>query len=260
MISPKRVAGPRRTGTGAERDLLRRQQYVPVLGFADRHCGMTELGKRGNWHPGSRTTGPRQGRAIPDRDTALNRPGRTIGAGPQGRHFVRRPDRPATGAWLAAWLLAAALLGGAALGGAGAAEVAGPRATACAAAEAPAGPRLRVTVIGARKVAGNVTITVYGPRPEDFLARGGRLARQRILLQGLAAEACFALSEVGAYAIVVYHDENNDHDFNRTSIGMPAEGYGFSNDAPALIGVPRFEAARFTVPAGGSQMTIRLRY
>ncbi|MCO6416020.1 DUF2141 domain-containing protein [Siccirubricoccus sp. KC 17139] len=137
---------------------------------------------------------------------------------------------------------------------------AGPRATACAAAEAPAGPRLQVTVTGARKVAGNITITVYGPRPEDFLARGGRLARQRILLQGSAAEACFALSEAGDYAIAVYHDENNDHDFNRTLIGTPAEGYGFSNDAPALIGLPSFEAVRFAVPVGGSQMTIRLRY
>ncbi len=146
------------------------------------------------------------------------------------------------------------------LGGASAAAGAGPRANACAAAEAPAGPRLQVTVTGARKVAGNITITVYGPRPEAFLARGGRLARQRILLRGTSAEACFALSEVGDYAIAVYHDENNDHDFNRTLIGMPAEGYGFSNDAPALIGAPSFEAVRLTVPAGGSQMTIRLRY
>ncbi|SDB74702.1 DUF2141 domain-containing protein [Belnapia rosea] len=191
----------------------------------------------------------------------MNRPGWTIGARLQGRQFRRRSDRPATGAWPAVWLLAAALFGGAALGGrAGAAAAAGARATACAAAEAPAGPQLRVTVTGARKVAGNITITVYGPRPEDFLARGGRLARQRILLQGPAAEACFALSEAGTYAIAVYHDENNDHDFNRTMVGMPAEGYGFSNDAPALIGVPSFEAVRFTVPIDGSRMTIRLRY
>ncbi|MBL6081716.1 DUF2141 domain-containing protein [Belnapia sp. T18] len=161
---------------------------------------------------------------------------------------------------MAAWLLTAILAGGAALRGADAAAAAGARATACAAADAPAGPRLQVTVTGTRKVAGNITITLYGPRPEDFLARGGRIARQRILLHGAAAEACFALSEAGAYAIAVYHDENNDHVFNRTMVGMPAEGYGFSNDAPALVGVPSFEAVRFAVPVGGSQMTIHLRY
>jgi uncharacterized protein (DUF2141 family) len=117
-----------------------------------------------------------------------------------------------------------------------------------------------VTVTGARRVAGNVTITVYGSRPEAFLARTGKLARQRIPLRGPSAEACFALSTPGDYAIVVYHDENDDHDFNRTLLGLPAEGYGFSNDAPTLVGLPSFGDVRFAVAPDGARMTIRLRY
>ena len=70
----------------------------------------------------------------------------------------------------------------------------GPRVTACAAADAPAGPRLHVTVTGARRVAGNVTITVYGPKPERFLASHAYLARQRVTLRTTSAEACFALA------------------------------------------------------------------
>jgi uncharacterized protein (DUF2141 family) len=91
-----------------------------------------------------------------------------------------------------------------------------------------------VTVTGARRAAGNVTVTLYGARREDFLARGRRLARQRVPLAAAAtaAHACFALSAPGDYALAVYHDENDDHDFNRTALGLPAEGYGFSNDAP----------------------------
>ncbi|MBP0491225.1 DUF2141 domain-containing protein [Pararoseomonas indoligenes] len=136
----------------------------------------------------------------------------------------------------------------------------GPRVTACAAADAPQGPRLQVTVTGARRVAGNATITLYGPRPEHFLASRAYLARQRIPLRATSAEACFALAAPGTYAIAVYHDENDDHDFNRTLIGMPAEGYGFSNDAPTVTGLPAFADVRFTVPPGESRMTIRLRY
>ncbi|WP_201306080.1 DUF2141 domain-containing protein [Roseomonas harenae] len=146
------------------------------------------------------------------------------------------------------------------LAGAGLARAAEPRATACAAPEAPAGPRLRVTVTGARRVAGNVTVTIYGPRAEAFLARRAYLARQRIMLRAPSVEACFALSAPGDYAIAVYHDENNDHDFNRNLIGIPAEGYGFSNDAPTTIGLPSFSDVRFTAPPGESRMTIRLRY
>jgi uncharacterized protein (DUF2141 family) len=137
---------------------------------------------------------------------------------------------------------------------------AAPRAGACGAPNALEGPRLRVAVTGARRAAGNVTVTLYGSRREDFLARGGRLARQRVPLAGPAAEACFALSAPGDYAVAVYHDENDDRDFNRNALGLPGEGYGFSNDAPTTLGLPDFDAVRFTLPPGETRVTVRLRY
>jgi uncharacterized protein (DUF2141 family) len=133
-------------------------------------------------------------------------------------------------------------------------------AAACGTPGAPAGPRIEVVVTGARKVAGNMTITLYGSRPEAFLARTGKLARQRVPVHGPETEACFGVSAPGDYAIAVYHDENDDHDFNRSILGRPEEGYGFSNDAPTTIGLPSFDAVRFPIGADGGRMTIRLRY
>src|SRR4029450_2156052 len=53
-----------------------------------------------------------------------------------------------------------------------------PRAAPCGAPGAPeGGPRLLVDVAGARRAAGNVTVTLYGPRREDFLAPGGKPGR-----------------------------------------------------------------------------------
>ena len=201
----------------------------------------------------------RKGRVAPGCGAAPTRFGRTISAARQPRQFGPGPGpgrlhfekRGAKWAALAALMLLAA---------AAPARAADPRATACAAADAPEGPRLRVAVTGARRVAGNVTVTIYGPRPERFLARRAYLARQRVPLRAASMEACFALSTPGDYAIAVYHDENDDHDFNRTLIGMPAEGYGFSNDAPTTVGLPSFADVRFTAPAGESRMTIHLRY
>lgn len=87
------------------------------------------------------------------------------------------------------------------------------------------------------------------------------MARQRVpLADTAAAEACFALSAPGDYAVAVYHDENDDRDFNRNALGLPSEGYGFSNDAPATLGLPDFDGVRFTLPPGESRVTIRLRY
>lgn len=143
----------------------------------------------------------------------------------------------------------------------GAAIAAGPpSAGVCGSWRAQAGPRLEVSVTHARRIAGNVTITLYGPNPEAFLARGGRLARQRIALVGTSVHACFVVSEPGDYAIAVYHDENNDRNFNRTLLGLPAEGYGFSNDAPAVVGLPSFSDVRFPVGPQGARLSITLRY
>lgn len=198
----------------------------------------SSLRREGGGRPGGTAASPHSARNI---DAA--RPLRQCSRGPDASRF-------------AALFLAAALL----VVGAAPAAALEPRATACATADAPDGPRLEVTVTGARQVAGNVTVTLYGARPDDFLARGGRLARQRIKLRSTAVEACFALSAAGDYAIAVYHDENDDHNFNRTLIGLPAEGYGFSNDAPTLAGLPAFRDVRFTVPPDGARVTIRLRY
>ena len=43
-------------------------------------------------------------------------------------------------------------------------------------------------------------------------------------------------------------------------IGLPAEGYGFSNNAPTLFGLPSFRSVRLAVPRDGFQTGVRLRY
>ncbi|WP_207443933.1 DUF2141 domain-containing protein [Roseomonas haemaphysalidis] len=133
-------------------------------------------------------------------------------------------------------------------------------ATACAAGPAGA-PQIQVRVHGARSTQGNMTVTLYGSDPARFLASGGKLARQRVPVQpGGKAEACFSVSAPGIYAVAIYHDENNDHDFNLSVIGMPQEGYGFSNDAQGRFGAPSFEAVRFRVEQAGGVVPVLLRY
>ncbi len=56
----------------------------------------------------------------------------------------------------------------------------------------------------------------------------------------------------GIYAVNAYHDEDNSNKFKTNFIGMPREGYGFSNDVRARFSAPRFNAAAFELtPAGG---------
>lgn len=128
----------------------------------------------------------------------------------------------------------------------------------CVGAAAPGTARLVVEAVGLRNAAGEVAFTIYPDDKRRFLARGGKLLRARVPARAPVTRACFNL-QPGFYAVAQYHDENTDHDFNRTLV-TPKEGFGFSNDAPTSIGLPKLETARFALPEGGRVMRMRMRY
>ncbi len=121
-------------------------------------------------------------------------------------------------------------------------------------------PRLDVLVTGAHSRAGNVTFTLYGDQRAKFLAHHGSLAVIRVPLAGADPEACFAVSTPGTYAMAVYHDENDDHHLDRSLLGLPAEGYGFSNNVKPLLGLPAFDSVTFRVGPAETRISIKLIY
>lgn len=64
----------------------------------------------------------------------------------------------------------------------------------------------------------------------------------------------------GNYAVSVLHDENQNKDMDQGRLGIPVEGYGFSNNAMGVIGPPSFRKAQFHVSDGDSSITIRMKY
>ncbi len=135
-----------------------------------------------------------------------------------------------------------------------------PAAAAEACAGTPGAGKVKLTTIaeGVRNAKGEVAFTVYPDDKKRFLAGGGKLARVRTAAVSPATTGCFWLKP-GSYAVAIYHDENGDRDFNRTLFKVK-EGFGFSNDAPTTLGLPSLSDTRFTVPAGGTTIRIRMRY
>lgn len=64
----------------------------------------------------------------------------------------------------------------------------------------------------------------------------------------------------GNYAVAIYHDRNSNERLNRGLFGMPTEGYGFSNDAPANFGPADFDDAVFAIESTDVRIPIRMRY
>ena len=127
-------------------------------------------------------------------------------------------------------------------------------------AGAPGSTMLNVHVEGVRAAKGDVTVTVYPDDAKRFLAPKSKLARERPTAKAPETTACFTLPGPGYYAVAVYHDANGDNDFNRTLIGLPAEGFGFTNDPSTVTGLPSFKSVRFQVGPGETQLPIKLRY
>ena len=118
---------------------------------------------------------------------------------------------------------------------------------------------LTVEIRGLRSNKGNIHIAVYNT-PETYPDSDGMIQEAQIPITSLKAEHRFAGLAPGAYAIATYHDENANDDFDTNFIGLPLEGYAFSNDARVFFGPPGFDSARIELGPMGSTIRIKIGY
>ncbi len=119
---------------------------------------------------------------------------------------------------------------------------------------------LQVQVTGLRNQTGNLCIKVFsGSRgfPND---NDNAVVRQCTAIANPEPSFSFTDLPSGNYAIAIYHDQNSDEQLNRGDFGIPIEGYGFSNDAPAETGPAEFQDAMFVLGNSQTTMSIRMRY
>ncbi|MFA5905223.1 MAG: DUF2141 domain-containing protein [Desulfobacula sp.] len=63
----------------------------------------------------------------------------------------------------------------------------------------------------------------------------------------------------GEYAVKVFHDENSNGELDKRIFGIPAEAYGFSNDARGTIGPPEYEKTAFKLDSPQKEITITIK-
>jgi uncharacterized protein (DUF2141 family) len=81
-----------------------------------------------------------------------------------------------------------------------------------------------------------------------------------IKIRDAQARCDFLYIPPGTYALAVIHDENMNGKLDTKWLGIPKEGYGFSNDAKTFLGAPSFSAASFRYDGQDMELTIRLHY
>ncbi len=75
------------------------------------------------------------------------------------------------------------------------------------------------------------------------------------------AEHTFEGLPAGDYAVSVLHDENGNRKLERSTLGFPKEGVGFSNDQKVKLSAPDYDDCKFFISEGeNKKMTVKLDY
>ena len=124
----------------------------------------------------------------------------------------------------------------------------------------PSQTQLLVTVQNVHSSEGLIAVTIYPDDPDRFLVKHGSLFVERVPAKAPTTHLCVYVPGPGTYGVAVYHDADGNHKLNRTGLGMPLEGFGFSNNPTAAFGMPRFSEVRLLIGHSNTETRIRLTY
>ncbi len=122
-------------------------------------------------------------------------------------------------------------------------------------------PEIHVKIPNIKNSTGNIACGIFeSPEgfPREFLGSAKAIIIRKI--QKTQAQCGFSDIPPGTYAIAVIHDENMNAELDTNWMGVPTEGYGFSNTTIDEFGAPAFSAASFRYDGGNLDLTIKLEY
>ncbi len=119
---------------------------------------------------------------------------------------------------------------------------------------------LTIEVAGLREIKGQVCVSVFNSS-QGFPTQGANAVRKQcVKTTDRQVTIQFKGLPAGTYAVAVLHDENNDGQANRNALGIPTEGFGFSQNPRIVAGPPKFSDAAVLVAGRNTEVQIQLQY
>ncbi len=99
---------------------------------------------------------------------------------------------------------------------------------------------LTVHVSNIKEKKGKMIVSIFN-NLNDYLKEGKEYCKKIIVVKDSIVKFTFKKLPKGAYAVALFHDVNEDGKCNKTLIGIPKEGFGFSKNKKPFIGAPSFD-------------------
>lgn len=122
-------------------------------------------------------------------------------------------------------------------------------------------PGIHVKILNIRNSIGTVACALF-ESPAGFPIEFLHSATNVMVIKIRKAQARCDFEDIppGTYAMAVIHDENMNGKLETDWLGIPTEGYGFSNDAKGVVGAPSFSTASFPYDGQNLDLTMSLHY
>ena len=111
---------------------------------------------------------------------------------------------------------------------------------------------LEIQITGIRNTRGEILLQLYNDQHEILSQHKGKIE----------GDKCYIKIEnlkPGKYAVRYFHDENLSQKLEVSMIGIPKEGFGYSNNAAPKIGPPSFDKWIFDLN-GNKKLELKITY
>jgi uncharacterized protein (DUF2141 family) len=118
---------------------------------------------------------------------------------------------------------------------------------------------LTVVIDNCKSAKGNVFIALYDSE-QAFMKEPKAVSKKIIPIEQGRATISFSSLAKSEYAFVFFHDENGNGKLDTNMLGIPTEGYGFSNNAKGTFGPPSYTKSKVVLKAGSNKAVVKLNY
>jgi len=124
-----------------------------------------------------------------------------------------------------------------------------------------------IIIFGSISLAANIVVDIKNiPNSNSKIYLGLYNAKEQFPIQSKVYKSAildpnnssytFSGIPLGIYAVALFHDQNNNGKLDKNFLGIPKEGYGFSNN-PKVFATPTFEKCSFRLKKN-TKITIKV--